>query len=306
MVGKGNHALSIVEDSEFKNLIEMITHCPGYKLPTRKSLSNSLLPNVYNELKAKLHEEIRLASAVCLSTDAWTSRANQSYIAVTAHFVEPEKGILKSHLIACIENAERHTSDNLCATLRKIMDEWEISNKITAVVSDNAANIIGAIKIGQWRSVPCFAHTLNLIVQKGLQQLDSIKIKSKAIAEFFHRSANGLQKLMETQKQLNMPELKLKIDVQTRWNSTYEMFDRLLKVKDALNVVLSRLKPDLCMTHQEWAIIEEIVPVLKPFYEVSTELSAEQNVTLSKVKVQYSTLDLKGVVSKMSMHTKAQ
>ncbi|XP_036343172.1 zinc finger BED domain-containing protein 1-like [Rhagoletis pomonella] len=290
MVGKGNHALSIVEDSEFKNLIEMITHCPGYKLPTRKSLSNSLLPNVYNELKAKLHEEIRLASAVCLSTDAWTSRANQSYIAVTAHFVEPEKGILKSHLIACIESAERHTSDNLCATLRKIMDEWEISNKITAVVSDNAANIIGAIKIGLWRSVPCFAHTLNLIVQKGLQQLDSIKIKSKAIAEFFHRSANGLQKLKETQKHLNMPELKLKIDVQTRWNSTYEMFDRLLKVKDALNVVLSRLKPDLCMTHQEWAIIEEIVPVLKPFYE----------------KVQYSTLDLKGVVSKMSMHTKAQ
>ncbi|XP_067615722.1 zinc finger BED domain-containing protein 4-like [Eurosta solidaginis] len=165
------------------------------------------------------------------------------------------------------------------------MYEWEISNKITAVVSDNAPNIIAAIKLGGWRSVPYFAHTLNLIVQKALLEIDNIKTKSKAIVEFFHRSTSGLQKLKETQKQLNLPELKLKIDVQTRWNSTYEMFDRLLKIKDASAVFLPRTKPDLCMTQQDWDAIEEIIPVLKPFYEVTVELSAEQNVTLSKVLI---------------------
>lgn len=91
MVAKGNHALRIVEEKPFRELIDLVGRCPGYKLPTRTSLTNSLMPSVYEELKAKVLVELRAAYFVCVTTDAWTSCCNQKYIAVTAHFVDAEK-----------------------------------------------------------------------------------------------------------------------------------------------------------------------------------------------------------------------
>lgn len=36
------------------------------------------------------------------------------------------------------------------------------------MVSDNPANMIAAVRLTGWRSLPCFAHTLNLIVQESM------------------------------------------------------------------------------------------------------------------------------------------
>ena len=49
MVAKGHHALRIVEELEMRKLIEMVSHCPGYQLPSRKTSLN-LMSNVYNEV----------------------------------------------------------------------------------------------------------------------------------------------------------------------------------------------------------------------------------------------------------------
>lgn len=58
------------------------------------------------------------------------------------------------------------------------MAEWQISHKVAAVISDNIANIIGAVKLGEWRSVGCFGHLLNLVVKNATSQiLDSLKFK---------------------------------------------------------------------------------------------------------------------------------
>lgn len=102
MVAKGHHALRIVEEPEFKKLIEVVLQSPGYTLPTRKTLSNQILPKVYCEFLEQIKEDIRSATAVCLTTDGWTSKTNTSYMAVTAHFIN-QNTELKSHLIACEE-----------------------------------------------------------------------------------------------------------------------------------------------------------------------------------------------------------
>jgi len=73
MIAKGNHAFRLVEEPEFKTLIEMATQCPGYKLPQRKAISNTVLNNVYEECKAKVRESLCKAYAICLTTDSWTS-----------------------------------------------------------------------------------------------------------------------------------------------------------------------------------------------------------------------------------------
>ncbi|XP_075154246.1 E3 SUMO-protein ligase ZBED1-like [Haematobia irritans] len=152
MVAKEHHALRIIDEPSFQKLITAASHCRGYNLPLRKTLTNTILPKEYNRIMNEINAAIRSAPAVCLTTDGWTSKTNTSYVAVTAHFIDGNSP-LKTYLLACEEFGENHTAENLCNFLKKVMEEFDISNKVTAVVSDNAFNIIAAVRLGQWRSI---------------------------------------------------------------------------------------------------------------------------------------------------------
>ncbi|CAB3231863.1 unnamed protein product [Arctia plantaginis] len=165
------------------------------------------------------------------------------------------------------------------------MQDWQITNKITCVVSDNAANIQAAIRLGEWRPVGCFAHTLNLIVQNGLKVISEIVGKVKSIVEYFKKSCTAQTKLESVLKQMGLPILKLKQECPTRWNSCYEMLERILRVKDAVISTLALIRNELNLQIADWEVLETVVAILKPFFEVTVEVSSENHVTLSKVLV---------------------
>lgn len=190
MIAKGHHALRIVEEQEFRKLIELVSLCPGYKLPSRKTLSENLMSNVHNQIMGEVRTKVQSATALSLSTDGWTSRGNDSYIAVVSHFVNEETE-LQSALLGCINYNERHTGQNLCDFLKEVMLEWQISHQIAAIVSDNAANILSAVRLGEWWLISCFAHSLNLIVQDATKEIAEVISKVKNIVEFFNRSTQG-------------------------------------------------------------------------------------------------------------------
>ena len=101
---------------------------------------------------------------------------------------------------------------------------------------------MNAVKLAKFKHFPCFAHTLNLVVQKGIQKLKTLQQKIKAIIEHFRRSTTAAEKFTSLQLQINpdKPALKLKNDVLTRWNSTYEMFERIANVQEPLELSGSR------------------------------------------------------------------
>lgn len=78
---------SMVEDTGFKNFIKLLN--PSYTLPSRKTLSNTALPYLYekcvSDMKIKMKAE---ALSICLTTDCWTSINNQSFLALTAHYLD--------------------------------------------------------------------------------------------------------------------------------------------------------------------------------------------------------------------------
>ncbi|XP_055590435.1 zinc finger BED domain-containing protein 4-like [Uranotaenia lowii] len=97
--------------------------------------------------------------------------------------------------------------------------------------------------------------------------------------------SHALSKLHEMQQNLNRPVLKLKQDVPTRWNSTYDMLDRLLRNKEPVVSTLALLESDLSLESHDWIEIDHAVKVLKVFYDVTVEISSEKNVSLSKIAV---------------------
>lgn len=110
MISKKYFPFSTVEDSEFKKFVEMLN--AAYKLPTRKTLANSLLPKYYEDIRANVEKEVTGADAVCVTTDGWTSSNNESFIAVTAHFIDGGTK-MKSFLLDCVEYRQSHMAINL-------------------------------------------------------------------------------------------------------------------------------------------------------------------------------------------------
>ena len=263
---------SFVEDRGFKAFTKALN--PFYTLPGRKTVSKVLVPRLYATCHAGVKERVGHAAAVCLTTDCWTSRTTQSYMSVTCHFVENYEMV--SCLLDCFQFSERHTADNLSGHLLRITREWEIQDKVVACVSDGASNITLAIQKCRWKHLHCFAHTLNLIVRGGLKKLSETVDKVKQIADHFHRSSLSAEKLRATLLQMGQPDLKVLQDCPTRWNSTFYMLKRFVRLRDAIITTLALVNPAVTtLTHDEWAAIEEACEVLQPYEEVTVEISGE-------------------------------
>ncbi|KAG8233111.1 hypothetical protein J437_LFUL012537 [Ladona fulva] len=73
--------------------------------------------------------------------------------------------------------------------------------------------------------------------------------------------------------------LKLKMDVITRWNSTYLMLKRMCDIQEAVKATLRMLR------NPEWNALREMCSVMKPFEEVTEELSSKKTASVSKIIV---------------------
>jgi hypothetical protein len=65
-----------------------------------------------------------------------------------------------------------HTAKNIAEEIRIIYNTWKIKEKILSIVTDNASSMIKACEILKVRHAPCFAHTLNLVLEDALSHKD--------------------------------------------------------------------------------------------------------------------------------------
>ena len=128
------------------------------------------------------------------------------------------------------------------AELKKVASDWNIAHKIYCLVTNNASNMVAAAKLTGWRHIPCFAHTLNLIVQKATDkdsELSQLHQECQNIVTFLKQSVKARDKLTEAQRQMAAwRETKLIRVVVTRWNSSFYMYQQLLKEYKAVNITL--------------------------------------------------------------------
>lgn len=284
MISKEFQPFSLVENIEFKKFVYLLN--PAYKLPSRKTISKSLLPQLLEKAKEKVKTNLINAKFIAFTTDGWTSINNDSFVAVTVHFIDTTECVLKSFLLGCFSFEKSHTSDNLSAFLNNCFKEWNISEKIKVAVTDNAANMTATISMNKnWRHIPCLAHTINLIAQSGLDEINHVHKKVKKIVEFFKRSTQSYAKLKNAQIQMGYPTLKLIQDVITRWNSTHDMFQRCIEMKEPLISTLAILGNVDILVNEDFEMMEHFCDIFKPFKEATVELSSEKGISISKVLI---------------------
>ena len=86
--------------------------------------------------------------------------------------------------------AERHTGINIATRIKEATEIWNIDGEhVSAVVTDNASNMLATVNILEWNHLPCFAHSLQFAVNKGLDANSLVQLSSldrKLVSHFKH------------------------------------------------------------------------------------------------------------------------
>jgi hypothetical protein len=275
------------DSKSFKKFVSILDN--KYMLPARKQLSTTYLDLHYEKRCEVVQNQLSEAEAVHLTTDLWTDTINQiSYITVTAHMIDKTCQLYSLTLeTSYIEG--KHTAENIYTSILSCISKWKLANKVNTIITDNGANMIAAIKRGMWTSLPCFAHTLNLVVTDALKNVhlsDSVD-KFRKIVHIFKSSPSRNSVLLNKMKAQGI-QSTLKRDICTRWNSLLIMLKSIMNLRDILPVVLTMIDKkndeDIPIpTAEDWLHIKTIIEVLAPFEEITTALSGANYVTASKV-----------------------
>ncbi|XP_039302645.1 E3 SUMO-protein ligase ZBED1 isoform X3 [Solenopsis invicta] len=280
---------SFVEDSGFLSLIHELD--ARYKVPCKKTFTEKIIPGIFEEASIKLKNILINIDWLSLTTDLWTSINSESYITLTCHFLYENE--LKSCVLDTSVMMGQHTAKDIACHIQTILDHWTITkNKIVCITTDNGSDVKAACTILQIRNLPCYAHTLNLVIKDAIKEnkdFDAIVKKCSDIVTFFKRSNKAMKVLNNEQVTLGR-KVPLKVlkdvlkDVETRWNSTYIMLDRLIEIGDALTIALSKsAKAPSILMPEEKDVITEALLVLKPFKDITEKMSGDKYVTASLI-----------------------
>ncbi|CAG8835399.1 27303_t:CDS:2, partial [Gigaspora margarita] len=158
---------------------------PYFKLPTRYSLSNSLLTKEYSGLNTVINYLLNETQFLCLVTDGWSNICKDSII--NYMITTPKPLFYKS----VHTKEDQHTAQNIAEGIDKVMQELGV-DKFVAIITDNAPNMKAAWRIlkNQYPTkvfLGCWAHGINLWI-KDILKLDwpkSILDTSKEIINYF-------------------------------------------------------------------------------------------------------------------------
>lgn len=273
MICLDNQPLSIVENRGFKRLIEKIVL--AYNIPSRTFLRDNVISRIFDSLSSKVSDLLLKSSYLSLTSDIWTC----CHTNVTAHFISEdwEQHIL---VLSCENFNGSHSGSLISQKIFSSLNKWGIDrNKVHLVIRDSAANMKKGIRDCDFDSESCFSHTLQLVINDALKSQravsDMITISRKIVSHFNH-SSQACDELSTIQEELSEELLKVVQDVPTRWNSTFYMLGRLLKLRRSITIFSNEnTNYSSNLTNNQWDLLKSTVSLLKPFEEITRAVSLE-------------------------------
>ena len=159
---KGLHSFATVESPWFREMTKALN--PHYTPPGRTVLSNTLIPAWYEVERQNVITELANVGKVTITSDGWTSLAQDHYITVPAHY--SSQGKLHQKVLRTKAVFQAQTGETVAVEIGEVLEEFGIAPKVVVMTVDNASNMNVAAKRLNILKLGCFAHTLNLAAQK--------------------------------------------------------------------------------------------------------------------------------------------
>lgn len=160
--------LSFCSSSGFLQFMAVVE--PNYRAIKEEALKKRL--HFYKStVEEKIRNNLKAVKSVVCTSDCWSSLAQHSYITITAHALNNDWSPM-SFTLTTQEMEERHTALNIADKLENVFFSWEIKDKVTTVITDNAKNVVNAVQLlsnttnNNISDVTCAAHSLQLSINK--------------------------------------------------------------------------------------------------------------------------------------------
>jgi hypothetical protein len=128
--------------------------------------------------------------------------------------------------------------------------------------------------------ISCFSHTLQLAIREGLQkvpQITKILEKAKILARCSQKSTKIADLLDQLHKHIERTTI-------TRWNSEFMLIKSIWSInREDLESIASLMDNPIRFSTNDLAIMEEMIDILDPFYQISLKCQAEKIATVSMV-----------------------
>ncbi|XP_025190395.1 zinc finger BED domain-containing protein 1-like, partial [Melanaphis sacchari] len=170
MIAEDLQPVSIVENSGFRHLVKLLDS--RYQIPSRRAISRTIIPNMYDEVKNKIQVVLNDAKYISVTTDIWTSINTDSFITITVHFFPKLDINLKTFVLCTKKLTKSHTAVYLSQILTTELNKFDILHKVVAIVTDGGRNINVAVRLMNIQHIPCTAHKLHLVVRNALSLTD--------------------------------------------------------------------------------------------------------------------------------------
>lgn len=161
--------------------------------------------------------------------------------------------------------------------------------KVSAITSDRAANMLAMVALMGIPHVPCFAHAINTVVQKllGHNQVSTVIKKMRSLYNVFAHSANANRALNQVQIEKQLPQNQMPSSCETRWWSELNQMKYVVEQQDALFKCLTEYEngrhENNILSISEIRTVKELLPLLKKMESFSNTLSIEHDISSSGI-----------------------
>ena len=178
----------------------------------------TLIPQKYHQVNSKMKDTLVSTSNISVTTDIWSSVAQDSYICLMCHYITKDF----TQMQVCLHVApfnDHHTGEHIANMMNTCLESWDLSSEIHVIVRDNGSNFVAGLRDADLLSIPCLAHTLHLVVKDGCQVQPAVvelTAKARKLVGHYKHSNVALQCLLRFQKQLDLSPKRLMKDETTR------------------------------------------------------------------------------------------
>lgn len=245
---------------------------------------------IKNELKNRI---------ICIKIDGAT-RFDRNILGMNAQYIE--NGEIQIRTLSMMEVSESQTAENLKMEMLAVFDEYGINLKqIYTITTDNGANMLKTVRLfdeevradvssnpeleeflddgiffgdNTWSitSIKCATHTLQLCVHDTLKHTELSRAVDK-----IRTISKKLRKKPYRKEFVDNKQIIPTLDVATRWSSTFNMLEVLLKQQDFITQIIRKHDLELLQVFNECiGKMKEIQNILKPIACATTKLQEEQ------------------------------
>uniref|UniRef100_A0A8R1HGC3 Uncharacterized protein n=1 Tax=Caenorhabditis japonica TaxID=281687 RepID=A0A8R1HGC3_CAEJA len=263
-----NQSLNMVNCQGFINMIKVIS--PKLVLKSRTHFTRYEVPKLYEEYERRLMMELRQVENIAISFDGWSDSSNKhECLGVLVHFVKDSK--LNFRLIGVIDiSHQSHTGIFLFEKIKHNLEHFGIEEKVKVIVRDGARNVVKAADQFRIPHYDCVAHKLHLATKIAIESfpglLESLE-KIRKICSKLNKSSTARREWNELHDLLEIPVLFLKKYTEIRWSSAHAVFERTLKSRDPLKLILLEHDDWPQLTDADWKLMETALEMLQPIAE---------------------------------------